>query len=440
MDSDMIERLGVDPLRAAVVFGSVMRGPLSFVAIGVLPGVSGETIEHEYIAQGHPGVRRTVGGVVATVRVGPESPAAHATWATDERLFMVATRTERSLPRFVRAVVALPQPAVVVDPLAVSDADDDRASALLSERMKISQPITGQERERGLAALSLGFSPDPQARDALRSALATDPDARVRFMAAQSLLLHEHQDHVSFPAIAGLLRDLVTSGESASLDLVQHTAYLLGQYVTHARMGFVPSPTDDEIAVAVAAVRGARAGMPKRRRAAVRSLETAERVLLGEVPTVDGIGNTESGSDPGERPGPCPIPSDLTAVPLEITWNTATGWGDRRVNRAIRALDRWPRDVIVWAARPQNGPGLMVDAYGIPGCSADELDSAFVDAFFRPANGPWKVVEIDGRTVHRQAWVMGGTEGTVAWWASAGLVVHLVGDDPDVMAAIIRFP
>lgn len=292
MGADLLARLGVDPAGAAIAFGSVMRGPLSFVAIGVLPGATRETIEREYIEREFPGVRRTVGSVSATVQVGPEGPAARATWAVDERMFMVATRTERSLPRFVRAVVALPQPPVTVEPRDRAR-DDERSAAIAASHAALAEPAAGKERERGLAAVTLGFTGDIGARDALRASLTSDPDPRVRLMAAQSLLLPEHRDHASFPAIAALLRDLASSADRASLELMPPTASILGQYVTQARLGFAPMPTDDEITAAAGAVRDARASAPPRR-ALSDDLERCEQMILGTWPPIDATPSTAS--------------------------------------------------------------------------------------------------------------------------------------------------
>lgn len=130
------------------------------------------------------------------------------------------------------------------------------------------------------------------------------------------------------------------------------------------------------------------------------------------------------------------IPRDLTTPPMELWSVRGTEWGSSLLNRALKRLETRPKDaVVVNAIGGEGKQGLFVIIYGVAGASAERLEAEFRSAIARPPGSKWQKRHIAGRDVN---WAS-GRDGSVAYWARDGLVLHVAGE-AGVEGAIERLP
>jgi hypothetical protein len=79
---------------------------------------------------------------------------------------------------------------------------------------------------------------------------------------------------------------------------------------------------------------------------------------------------------------------------------------------------------------------LVVILYAVPGVGRTRLEAEFRSVIVRMPGSSWERRSIAGRRV---TWAS-GDEFNVAFWATAGLVVHIAGSVEDVERAVPRLP
>jgi hypothetical protein len=122
----------------------------------------------------------------------------------------------------------------------------------------------------------------------------------------------------------------------------------------------------------------------------------------------------------------------------------ATDFGAPTVNRALRLVGVRPRDaVVVVALGGRLREVHSVHIFGVPGLGADELESAFEPAIYKPRRARWQRREIAGRTVwwvEEKDYFPLGDDFTAAWWTRDGLVIWITGQPAWLEAAVERLP
>lgn len=85
------------------------------------------------------------------------------------------------------------------------------------------------------------------------------------------------------------------------------------------------------------------------------------------------------------------IPRDLTSPPMEIDSAPASAWGSSLLTRALKRLAVRPKDAVVVSAMGGFGEQtLSVFIYGVPGASAERLESEFRSVIFRLPGSTWE--------------------------------------------------
>ena len=110
------------------------------------------------------------------------------------------------------------------------------------------------------------------------------------------------------------------------------------------------------------------------------------------------------------------IPTDL--IPSsDVSSARASEWRSSLLNRALTRLDIRPKDAVVVTGIGGTGEQtLTVSIYGVPGVTADLLESEFRTVIYMLPGSRW------------------------AYWTKDGLVIHVTGQPDVVEGAIPRLP
>lgn len=129
------------------------------------------------------------------------------------------------------------------------------------------------------------------------------------------------------------------------------------------------------------------------------------------------------------------IPRDLASPPMVVSSVRAADWGSSLLNRALKRLERRPKEAVVVIGIGGRGEQtLAVTIYAVPGVSAERLRGEFQVVFPRLPGSKWQSRVVAGKDVN---WAL-GREFTQAYWTREGMVVGVAGEAAAVERAIGR--
>jgi hypothetical protein len=132
------------------------------------------------------------------------------------------------------------------------------------------------------------------------------------------------------------------------------------------------------------------------------------------------------------------IPADLIDPSHPPTSVTASDFGSRFINRALKAAGVRPRDAMVAigiAGRGHDVHGITL--IRVPGVTATVLADAFAPCVPKPRGAAWTSREVAGRTIRTAPDI---TESVSAWWARDGLIVMISGPADWIDGAVAKLP